>query len=207
MACFAHDLGFGGAQLYLTELINQLAMEEKIRFVVVAPRDGPLRADLESKGVQVEILDTGDTDDRQQFEDRISALAGWMRVMAFDVVMSNTLREFKPVLAAAKAGIPSVWAIHESYTLPAWSTLAGLPETQRALLMQRSRLALGSASFLVFESEATRAMFTQYAEPSRLRNVPYGLDTDEIDVFLSSFDRKAARTDLALKSRTESSCH
>ena len=47
---FTHDLGYGGAQLYLVELLERLMGLQRLTATVVAPSDGPLRERMESLG-------------------------------------------------------------------------------------------------------------------------------------------------------------
>jgi glycosyltransferase involved in cell wall biosynthesis len=91
-----------------------------------------------------------------------------------------------------------VWALHESFTPPLfWSTVyppAALHPYPRA----RGEQALGSASVVLFEAEATRRLYLPYADSKRLVTLPYGVDLNALDAATRSIDRASARRSVGL---------
>ncbi len=97
-----------GAPIILRNLIPMLRGFDVELFSFV---DGPLRQDLEARGVKVII--------------------GALDVAGFDLVVANTVVSAPAVEAAYRAGIPCVWMIHESDT----HLCGNFAEVRRALPM------------------------------------------------------------------------
>jgi D-inositol-3-phosphate glycosyltransferase len=201
LACFTHDLGYGGGQLYISELLRQMRAQRPFECTVVSFSDGPLRKELECLGFSVEILRVPFMRDSKQHEAAIASLANWLSARRFNRVICNTVVAHIPMLAACRVGIPSVWAIHESYPIPLWCALNGavtrpLVETMTSQIAS----ALSSAPAVVFEAEETRRMYLPYLAPDSGITLPYGIDTTKIDRFLHDFDRAQARLELGFES-------
>jgi D-inositol-3-phosphate glycosyltransferase len=189
---FTHSLTLGGGQLYLSSLLSQLvpALDQCI---VVSPVDGMLRADLESHGITVMILDEPLATDPERYEEQICERALFIRGSGCDVVMLNTLGPWSAGDACIRIDMPYIWSIHESFELSDWSSLnfgaTGLP----GYLRQRMAAALGAARALVFEARATSELFARYAGATRRTVVPYTVDAAAMGDFERGFDRGVAR--------------
>jgi D-inositol-3-phosphate glycosyltransferase len=189
---FTHSLTLGGGQLYLTDLLRQLAPTLD-HCVVVSAVDGILRSDLESQGIQVIILENPSRPTLERFEDHVRERAMFIRRSGCNVIMLNTLGPWSSGDACVRADMPFVWAIHESFELSDWLGLnfgaIGLPASVR----QRMESALGAAHTLIFEARATSEMFARYADSTRRIVVPYGVDIASMAKFSRGFDRGAMR--------------
>ena len=189
---FTHSLAYGGAQLYLLELLRELTRQSAADCTVVSFEDGPLRDAHESFGIPVHISRI----DRRQsvpiYEGRVHELAAWVAPQGFNAVIANTLDGFIGVDLAQRLGIPAVWAIHESYDPAEWLTFAyGQPAN--AYLWARMRDAISGAAAVIFEAESTRQQFLPYGSPDRLIALPYGIMLDEIADYRQRVDRRQAR--------------
>jgi D-inositol-3-phosphate glycosyltransferase len=186
---FTHQLGLGGAQLYLLDLLRELIRTQAASFVVVSALDGPVREDLEAIGIPVHVTGAIPFDDLGSHLGRVEELAGWAQARDFDAVLINTATtlSFPGAEVAERLGLPVVWAIHESFP-PSYLFGELIPEVRAELdrAMQRS-------SFLVFEAEATKRLFEPVAGAARCVMLPYGLDLEPIDEARAKFDREAAR--------------
>ncbi|HEV7999260.1 MAG TPA: glycosyltransferase family 4 protein, partial [Planctomycetaceae bacterium] len=110
-----HTLNCDGAPLAEFELLSRLKASGSIDPVVLSPHDGPLREDYERAGIPVEIEPVeAHLSATARYEALISRLARRMNQGRFDVVHANTLVTFWAVDAARRAGIPSIWSVHES---------------------------------------------------------------------------------------------
>ncbi len=109
-----HDLGLGGGQLYLQELLLRLLEAPDLQALVVSPTDGPLRADLEARGVPVHITGPYPTEPaaHESLMRELAYVAGEFEATA---VVANTAGAAAGVDLASRLGLPSLWAIHESY--------------------------------------------------------------------------------------------
>lgn len=186
---FTHQLGLGGAQLYLLDLLRELVRTEAGNFVVVSAMDGPVREDLEALGVPVHLSSPIPFDDLGSHLSRIEELAGWAEGRDFDAVLINTATTLSSPGAevAERLGLPVVWAIHESFP-PSFLFGDLVPEVRKEI-----DRALQRSSFLVFEAEATKRLFEPVAGSARCVMLPYGLDLEPIEAARESFDRAAAR--------------
>lgn len=200
LACFAHDLGYGGAQLYLAELLRQMFRQREIDCTVIAPFAGPLGETFRRLGASV-VLRPGTAFERYgDYKHRVQGLRDWLLEREIDVVIGNTLLAYPAITAAGDVDIPALWAIHESYSMPLWCALNGA-STAAAVHTMAARIeyALKRASAVVFEAEATRRLFLRYGATDRMITMRYGIDTAAIDQFLRTFNRKDARQGLGFE--------
>jgi D-inositol-3-phosphate glycosyltransferase len=198
VACFAHDMDYGGAQLFLWELLRLSVAEEDMDFVVFSPTDGPLRRELSELNIPVELFREPAKTNERRHEHEITALAKRLRDGGFDCVLANTLLGFFAVNAAAEAGIPSIWAIHESFSPPVWSAIYTADRPAGAFIASRLTAALARASAVTFVAEATRRLYLDDGAAKKFLHIPYGIDTAAISDFLATFDRTAARSRLEI---------
>jgi D-inositol-3-phosphate glycosyltransferase len=194
---FTHDLGVGGAQLYLAEVLMRLSFFPATAITVVAPSDGPLRGQLEDHGIQVHVTAGYAGDDSERYESRLAELAAWAAPQGFDVVFVNTMMAFPGVEVAELLGLPSVWSIHESFDLDAFWVEA-YPDPVPAHIRARGAAALRSVSAALFVAGATRDQYAVHGDPGRFLTLPYGIEFDFIDRFRAGFDRAATRRELGL---------
>jgi D-inositol-3-phosphate glycosyltransferase len=185
-----HDLGYGGAQLYLAELAGRLA-KLGASFTFAAPADGPVRRMLERQGATVHLSPAPVPWSAEAYDGRVAELAAWARDLDFDLVLVNTITSFYGVAVANRLGIPSVIAIHESLDPDRYWREHLLPHDSG--VRTRLKHALASASLCVFEAEATRRLFLGAADPDRLLALPYGIDLAGIAEFRRRVDRAEAR--------------
>ena len=191
---FSHQLGYGGAQLFMTEMLSIMRAETGLECVVVSLGDGPLRELLESIGIAVQIIEPNHTQNSVVYEGQLLELAAWAAPQGFNVVMANTSDSFLGVDLAERLGIPAVWFVHESYDPAVWCRLAY--GATRTYAWDRMRRAMRNAAALVFEAERTRQLYLEYASAERLITVPYGLVLDEIDRYIEHVDRRRLRRQL-----------
>jgi D-inositol-3-phosphate glycosyltransferase len=186
---FTHELGLGGAQLYLLDLLRELVRTRSASFVLISAVDGPLRPDLEELGIPVHVSSPIPFDDLGPHLGRIEELTAWADGRDFDAVLINTATTLATPGAqvAERLDLPVVWAIHESFT-PAFLFGHLIPPVREEL-----DRALQRSSYLVFEAEATKRLFEPIAGSARCVMLPYGLDLEPIDAARKSFDRAAAR--------------
>lgn len=198
LLAFTHHLGLGGAQLYLLELLRRLCDGSRFGATVVAPSDGPLRDVLEAAGVRVHVTSHYPVDNPEQYEARLAELATWAGGHGFNAVMANTMLAFPGVEVAELLGLPSIFAIHESFDLERFWAEAFPPRAVHPYVKERARETLGRANAVIFEAEATRRQYAHHGEARRFLTFPYGIDLARIDRFRSRFDRDAERRALGL---------
>jgi glycosyltransferase involved in cell wall biosynthesis len=195
VAVITHDLGYGGGQLWLIELLRQFQLRNHFEIHVISIADGPLRADLERSGIPVHVTAPSNVSTPHGHEDRVSELAMLMRNFGCTAVLVNTVLPFQAVEAAHVAGLPIIWAIHESFPLAVYAHIVWGPYIHPYVLEQFVG-SLGHANALVFEASQTAELFARHSAPSRRFVVDYGVDVDEIDRYRASIDRDVLRAEL-----------
>jgi D-inositol-3-phosphate glycosyltransferase len=195
---FSHQLGIGGASLYLCELIERLTETREFEFHVVSPEDGPLRDELEIAGTPVQLTNGAALETVVRYEGNQAELGAWAAARGFDVALVNTLGSFPGADLAARLGIPAIWSIHESFDPDHFWAAAYPPGTPPAYVRGRAEEALARAEALVFPAEATARLFARHAAPDRLITLPYGIELPAIDAARRLGDPGEARRRLGI---------
>ncbi len=195
---YTHQLGLGGAQLYLLDLLRGLVETEAGRITLVSAMDGSLRKEFEELDIPVHIHGALH-DDFGSHEGRLEELAKWSEGRDFDVALLNTATVF--TLPGAELslllGIPYIWAIHESFHPSVlWSVLS-------KPLRECAEASLANADTLLFEADATRSLFEADAGRARCVTLPYGLDLDPLDADRASFDGLREREEAGIPADAE----
>jgi O-antigen biosynthesis protein len=183
-----HNLNWEGAPLAQFELLSRLKASGSIDPVVLSPHDGPLREEYERAGIPIEI-EPGDAG----YEALVSRLARRMSYGAFDVLHANTVLTFWAVDAARRAGIPSVWSIHES---DPWETYFDhLPEE-----IGRSALSCMAYPYrVVFCSRASSLVWQALESTWNYSLIRSSIDTEGFRATLAKANRSQARQRLGLR--------
>ncbi len=189
---FTHSLTLGGGQLYLSELLRQIK-PALARCTVVSPVDGIVRTDIEDQGIEVTIIPEPQLRDFERYEGHIRERAMMIADSGCNIVLLNTLGPWSAGDAAMRAGVPFLWAIHESFELSDWIELNFGPDGLPAYVRRRMEATLAGAHKLIFEARATSEMFARFADAAHRAVVPYGVDTAGMAQFARQFDRDAAR--------------
>ena len=121
---------------------------------------------------------------------RLDELTAWARPHGFELAFVNTATalSFPGAEVAARLGIPTVWAIHESFE-PAILWAGFDPGVREPRAKRRSP----PAAFAVFEAEATQRIFEPLIGGRRCRTLPYGLDLAPIAAKRTELRPAAAR--------------
>lgn len=184
-----HQLTLGGAQLYLMDLLREQLSLGLIDPIVVSTIDGPLRKELEALDVPVHITSLVPPDNLKSYQGKLDEFLTWARPLGAELVLVNTSTSttFVGGEIAVDLGIPSVWAIHESFEpVFLWADIA-------PRLRIHAESVIGNASSAVFEADATRRIYEGMIDPARCHTIPYGLDLAPIDKLRASFDKDEAR--------------
>ncbi|MCC6188024.1 MAG: glycosyltransferase [Anaerolineales bacterium] len=141
----SHELSQSGAPLLMAHLARYL-LAAGYALAVLAPRDGPLRQDLEAAGIEVQI-DPATLDDARAVADRLPG---------FGLLLANTILAWRAVHAARARQVPCLWWIQES----------GFGQT----LAQRTPAlaqAFGAADRVMFASAFTAGLYAPYLRPDQ----------------------------------------
>ena len=188
---FSHNLGQEGASISLKELVSGLKHRGAVVPEIVAFEDGPLRAEYESFGIPVNvlpgILHKISTLGRLNLE--VEQLALLIQASGAEVVFVNTLLNFPAILAAEKAGVPSVWNQRESEPWNSYFRFLPDPVAQHAIA------AIGLPKQVIFVAEATRAVWKDFEDWGNFKVIRNSLNQRRFAKYLSG-DRDAERKGL-----------
>jgi glycosyltransferase involved in cell wall biosynthesis len=192
---FSHNLGLGGAQLYLVELLEQLRRRNGFHATVIALGDGPLRERLELLGIPVHVAGEIALQSAELYEARVAELAAWAAAQDhFDVAIVNSLCAFPGVDVASLLGIPSLFAVHESYELDEFWGQAYAADFAGSYVRRRARALLREADAVIFEADATRRLYEPYANGGGHHlALPYAIEIGALASFKSAHDRDEIR--------------
>ncbi len=194
---FTHQLGYGGAQLWLDELLVKSGAGSSFACTVISPSDGPLREPLERRGIPVHVTNNPPVDDVDGYEGRVTELTAVVASGGHNVALVNTASAFFGADVATRLGIPTVWAIHESLAPQAFWPIAFAGAVDPGVQAAAER-ALANAEALVFEAEATRQLYAPWGGADRSIVVPYGVDTRDISAYCRQVSREQARADTGI---------
>jgi D-inositol-3-phosphate glycosyltransferase len=193
-----HDLGIGGAQLWLVEALRRIGAGRAFPCTVVAFGSGPLAAQLVALGIEVHVSAPLPVHDAAAYEGRLAELWAWLAPRSHTVALVNTFRAFPGADLAERHGLPVVWAVHESWPEPLIWAFDHPGVTVDPSVRAVAASALAGAGAVLFESTATLALYDDRA-PGRTVYVPSGVDTAALDRVGASTSRSAARRALGLR--------
>ena len=188
---FSHNLGQEGASISLKELVSGLKHRGAVVPEIVAFEDGPLRAEYESIGIPVNVLPgiLHKITTLRRLNLEVERLVSLIQASGAEVVFVNTLLNFPAILAAEKAGVPSVWNPRESEPWNSYFRFLPDPVAQHAIA------AIGLPRRVIFVAEATRAVWKDFEGWGNFKVIHNSLDQRRFAEYLSG-DRDAERKGL-----------
>lgn len=199
VALVTHNLNHEGAPLFLLEYAAHLA-GRGVKLAVFSAAEGPLRARFEALGAEVRYVDpqplhraTNATE-----QDRsLAELAAHVNLAGHSLVVANTLSAFWGVHLAHRAGLPSLFYIHESTTPDAFYhghlAAGALPGIKRTFTL---------ASHVSFLTEATRRYYRPILRRANHSLNPGWIDLEQLRCFRAANPRAALREALGLAADT-----
>jgi len=195
---FAHDLNRGGAQLWLWHLLERCGAGRAFPCTVISPAAGPDGARFEALGIRLQVTGPCPVWDVESYEKAVAELEALTIDGGHTTVLVNTFVSFIGADVAGRLGLPSVWALHESYAPSVIMSALYPPDTVHPLVQAAALRALRRTPRAVFVAEATRALFLDFVNPAHAVVVPYGVDTAAIDAARAGTSRTDARYLLGL---------
>ncbi|HEX4433139.1 MAG TPA: glycosyltransferase family 4 protein [Frankiaceae bacterium] len=193
-----HDLGYGGGQLWLSELLERMGAGRDFACTLVCPQTGPLAPVLRRLGITIHVNGWTPADRADVYEGRVAELASWAAAQNFSSVLVNTFLSFPGADMATRLGLPCAWAIHESWTPSMFWSAAYPPDGVDPGVKNAALRALGACDAVVFEADATRALYAGHTRPGAAMVVKYGIRTQVIRDYCDEIDRETARKQLGL---------
>lgn len=190
----AFTLNLEGAPYQQLEVTLALRRMGVLEPVVFATRDGPLRAEYERHGIAVHVSahPLHDAGGVAEYERAIDGFADWIRAQDVDVVYANTMESFFAVAGAERAGLPSIWNIHESEPWQSYFAHLAPPLAGRAL----DCFALPYR--VVFVAHATRERYRALDSRRQFTTIHNGLDPERLAQAAGAHPRAEARAALGV---------
>lgn len=178
----SHNLCFEGASISLKELVLGLMHCGAVTPAIMSFEDGPLRAEYESHGIAVQvlpgILDKIST--RRRLGIEVKRLALHIQESGAELVFVNTLLNFPAILAAERAGVPSIWNPRESEPWDRYFEFLPVPIAQTAIS------AIGLPRRVVFVADATLAVWRDFETLGNFTVIHNALNVDRFSAELAS---------------------
>lgn len=192
---FSHNLDFEGASISLNELVVELLHRGVITPELVSFEDGPLRSEYATQGISVDVVPGSlcKVSTLKRLNMEVDRLALRIRQTEARLVLVNTLLSFMAVLAAERAGVPSIWIIRESEP---WNQYFGfLPDP----VAQQAIAAIGLPGRVVFVAHATRKVWETFDTRQCFDVIHNGIDLDRFPLRSDEAERVRCREALALQ--------
>lgn len=191
---FAHNLAAAeGAPRYLSDIVTGLQSRRSIDPIVFSPTGGVGEKVYHDSNVQVEIFQQPWNGrlidgkwDRTEYANALAFFSAKLDQIKPELVVANTLLAFPLVEAAARAGIPCVWIIHESYSE------AVLQNLFSPFAKGRCEAAFLFATRIVPCSHDTAALFARLDHRKIIRVVHNAVHPREIDDYQKRVSRDEA---------------
>jgi glycosyltransferase involved in cell wall biosynthesis len=198
LVVFTHQLDYGGGQLWLEDFLRESGAGARFACTVISFKDGPLRDLAERRGIAVHVTDAPPIDDFERYEARVTELAALVATGGHNVALVNTAPLFSGAEVAVRLSLPTIWAIHESFTPGVLMAVAFVSEIHPQVLAAAQH-AMASADALVFEAAATADLYAGWARPGHSIVIPYGVDTRAILDNARQGSRGDARTEVGVR--------
>jgi glycosyltransferase involved in cell wall biosynthesis len=190
----SHNLNNEGAPTTLLDLITGLTEAGYVEPIIVSMADGPLRKECDERGVRVVLVErlmSGVYDRATQLV-ACNVMGMMFRSLGADLVFANTLHCYWAVKAAQMAGLPSIWAQHES----------GSPDTFFDYLPQEMReaayQAFADAYRVIYVAEATRRAWRSVETRRNFKVIRHAIPPNRLEGEMARWTRQAARCELGL---------
>ena len=171
--CFVVHQGVKeGASLFMLDQVDYL-LSKGLTIFVILPRTGNLDEALKQRGVETVLIPnpwwikprwTGSGDDHAKTLASARAIAVLLREWKIDVVYTETVVAPGGALAAALAGLPHVWHIHE-FAYNARGIEMAIPKRELARLIE------STSNAVFFNSKAVASDWEGWLAPEKTRVV------------------------------------
>ncbi len=193
---FSHNLNREGASISLFELMGALKGRGEFAPTVVAFEDGPLRAEYAAAGIPVTVVASvlGRLSTLRRLDVVLGELVGLIRRFRPDLIVANTLLNFPVVLAAERAGIPSIWIPRESEPWNSYFRFLPDPVAQQAIA------AIWLPRRVVFVAHATRKVWDELDCKGNFEVIHNGIKLERFAARGDVVERTRCRSALGLES-------
>ena len=178
----SHALSLTGGPIAAYECARYFATEMGFEVTVLALQDGPVHQMYDELGIPVIVThELGDIHllHTIKLQAALQKINNLIHVgEKFDLVVCNTLTTFWGVMLANQSKIPAIWHIHESIGDGRYASTF-----LDAAIGNMVALAFLKANRVVFQANATRAIYGEFETIENLNTIPGGLPLQRIEKF------------------------
>lgn len=199
VALVTHNLNFEGAPLFLLEYAAYLNARG-VQLRVISGREGPLRSRFEALGAGVDLVEITPllkAKSVRELRAELVILSRQIDLGGVDLLVANTLSAYWGIHLAKRAGVPSLFYIHESTTPDCFYFGYMAPETLP--VVKESFVIASHVSFL---TETTRRYYRPILGPNNHSINPGWLDLTRVDKFRAQNSRAQLRAHLGIPPST-----
>lgn len=178
----SHTLSLTGAPIVAYEFARHFATVMGFEVTVLALQDGPVRQRYDELGIPIRVIHEL-TDlhlmNAVELQAAFQKIDNLMHVRKeYDLVVCNTLTTFWGVLLANQLNIPSIWHLHESVGVERFAATFADPSMGNMISS-----AFLKANRIVFQANATRALYGEFEAGGNICTIPGGLPLERIEQF------------------------
>jgi len=185
VAAFCHSLERNGANNFLLYLLREL--REELSFALFSPKEGAMRADYESMGISVSLLDAKSA----EYPQDVRAI-----LQGFSYSIANTIMTTEVINASHELGVPCLWVIHEAWPKALFNYYAKEVFCMQHVDGDKITSAFANASRIVFPAKVQRKCYEGLFNPDRAHVIYNGIPLAAINTYRTVQSRKRARAEL-----------
>ena len=191
-AIFLHSMERNGANNFCLFLLRALVRSNK--YIVFAPKDGPMKSDFQSlsSDTEVIIIDPNKDDFLQLFETHV-------KEKKVSVMLANTIMRCDVIVKLHEINVPSIWVIHESWPKDKLEYYAQEVFLRKNLSAQKIKEAFRVCKRIVFPSTMQKLLYKGLYSDEAAVTVYNGIPLKNLDAFKASNSRAEVRRALGYK--------
>ena len=188
-AVFSHSLERNGANNFCHFLLRSLVTTTNNRYILLAPKDGPMRTDFEDLGMEVVLINPNDENFLQTFEETIIQ-------KGISAMLANTIMRCDVIIKAHDMKLPTVWVIHESWPQDKLDYYAKEVFLRKNLGAEMIKLAFRVCNCIVFPSNMQKGLYKGLYRERAAHTIYNGIPLRNLDEFKETRDRAEIRSSL-----------
>jgi glycosyltransferase involved in cell wall biosynthesis/5'(3')-deoxyribonucleotidase len=185
-AVFSHSLERNGANNFCHFLLKSLVTTTNHRYILLAPKEGPMRGDFEQLGMEVCLIDPNTEGFLETFESIVIA-------KGISAMLANTIMRCDVILKAYRMRLPTVWVIHESWPQDKLDYYAKEVFMRKNLGADMIKEAFRVCNCIVFPSNMQRGLYKGLYRERTARTIYNGIPLGSLDEFRKTKNRQQIR--------------
>ena len=191
-AIFLHSMERNGANNFCLFLLRALVRSNK--YIVFAPKDGPMKSDFQSLSRDIEVIVIDPNEDNF-----LTLFETYIREKKVSVMLANTIMRCDVIVKLHEINIPSIWVIHESWPKDKLEYYAQEVFLRKNLSAAKIKEAFRCCKRIVFPSTMQKMLYKGLYSEEAAVTVYNGIPLKNLDAFKAANSRAEARRALGYK--------